>query len=106
MRKKFDTVEVSFITLLQARLLLEGMPLANKIDEWVESSISSNNSKILKKLISAIEKFDKSDHTKNIIEFELDFLDRKLILFFLSNIKQLDHGLNSSSRSVKIFSKN
>jgi len=106
MRKKFDTVEVSFITLLQARLLLEGMPLANKIDEWVESRISSNNSKTLKKLISAIEKFDKSDHKKNVIEFELDFLDRKLILFFLSNIKQLDHGLNSSSRSVKIFSKN
>ena len=41
--------------------------------------------KTLKKLISAIENFDKSDHKKNVIEFELDFLDRKLILFFFSH---------------------
>ena len=81
MIKKIEPVKVSFMSILQARFLLEGSPLATQIDEWIESIISFNKSKIIKRLLLGFNKFEKSTHSNNIIEFELDSLDKNLILF-------------------------
>ena len=75
--KKIEAVKVSFITFLQARLLLQGSPLATSIDDWIELTISLNKSKIIKKLRSSFEAFENGKYSSEIIEFELDSLDSK-----------------------------
>ena len=105
--KKIEAVKVSFITFLQARLLLQGSPLATSIDDWIELTISLNKSKIIKKLRSSFEAFENGKYSSEIIEFELDSLDRNLILFFLSNVDKVDLRFNeTSNKSIKIYSKN
>ena len=106
MRKKIDTVEISFAAMLQARFLLDGTSLASNIDEWIELKISSNKSKLLKKLISGLEKYSNHVKKSDIIKFQIDNLDKNFILLFLSSINQLDRGFKLlSDRSIKIYSK-
>lgn len=106
MQKKIDTVEVSFAAILQARFLLDGTSLARNIDEWIESKISSNNSKLLKQLIAGFDKYSNHSKKSDIIKFQIDNLDKNFILLFLSSINQLDRGFKLlSDRSIKIYSK-
>jgi hypothetical protein len=106
MQKKTDTVQVSFAAILQARFLLNGTSLASNIDEWIESKISSNNSKLLKQLIAGFEKYSNHSRKSDIIKFQIDNLDKNFILLFLSSINQLDRGFKLlSDRSIKIYSK-
>jgi hypothetical protein len=106
MLKKIDTVEVDFATILQARFLLDGTSLANSIDEWIESKVSSDKSKLLKKLNSSFEKYSHHANKNKIINFQIDNLDRNFIFLFLLSTNQLDRGFKLlSDRSIKIFSK-
>ena len=85
MKKKIESVDVNFRSILQARFLSDGLPLASYLDEWIEKTIYKSKSNVLKMLLSGFNNLSSNQKSTNVIEFDVDNLDKILILFFLAN---------------------
>ena len=107
MPKKIEAVDVNFKSILQARLIADGLPLASYLDDWFESVIASKKSKVLKKLITGFDNLLDSQQLNNVIQFNISSLDKNLILYFFSNIDKLDSFMNEKyNHHIKIYSEN
>jgi len=107
MKKKIESVDVNFRSILQARFLADGLPLASYLDEWIEKTICSSKSNVLKMLLTGFNDLSSIQKSANVIEFNVDDLDKSLILFFLANINDFDALMNEKyNHHIKIYSTN